>query len=508
MSDQDLEKLSIPSPQTAYVKALLATTSETSLYIGGRYRSSNSGEFLDSFDPATGTLIARIANANSTDVDNAVKHARAALQGPWASMTPLERSLILNKIADLIEQNIDELCELEILDQGKPWTVARWAEIPAAANQFRFFAAQALTLEGQTLTPSVNYQPPGKQVQAWTKREPVGVVAAITPWNSPLILSAMKLAPALAAGCTVVHKPAELTSLSALRLAELMTEAGLPDGVVNVVTGAGHTTGRLLAEHTDVDKVAFTGSTATGRAIVDASKSNLKRVTLELGGKSPAIVLADAELDLTIAGIANGIFFNGGQVCVAASRAYIHESIFDRVIEGIAAYGAGLQMGHGLDNSTEMGPLVSPQQAEKVEQYIVDANQNGASVVSGGQRLGKYGSFIQPTVITGTRPEQAIHCEEVFGPVLVAEPFSDESDALSWANNSSFGLAASIWTENLSSAHRYSQQLQAGTVWINTHSMFDPAMPIGGIKASGYGRDSGKEALNNYLESKTVCAVL
>ncbi|WP_317928556.1 aldehyde dehydrogenase family protein [Halioxenophilus sp. WMMB6] len=497
-----------PQPQSAAVRELLASTPTKELFINGGYQAAASGAVLETLDPATGKTIAHIANAGQADIDAAVLAARTALTGPWAQMTPLERSMILLKVADLIDQNMDELCELEILDQGKPWFVARWAEIPAAANQFRFFAGQAMALEGQTLTPSVNYQPPGKQVQAWTVREPVGVVAAITPWNSPLILTAMKLAPALAAGCTVVHKPAELTSLTALRLAELMTEAGLPAGVLNVVTGEGRQTGAMLAAHTGVDKIAFTGSTATGRAIVDASKSNLKRVSLELGGKSPALVLDDAELDITIPGVANGIFFNGGQVCVANSRAYIHRSIFDKVIEGIAGYAAGLKLGHGLNQETQLGPVVSQLQAEKIESYIQSAKQSGATIVTGGERLGSFGTFIQPTIITGTNNKMPVHCEEVFGPVLVAEPFDDINDALKWANDSDYGLAGSIWTQNLSSAQRLSRQLEAGTVWINTHSMFDPSMTIGGMKQSGYGRDSGKQALDNYLEWKTICAVI
>ncbi len=508
MTELNFTDGNIPAPQSDAVRELLANTPDKQLFINGEFQPAKSGALIDTCDPASGQLIARLANAGAEDIDAAVAAARQALTGPWASMTPVERSVILLRVAELIETHMDELCELEILDQGKSWTVARWAEIPAAANQFRFFAGQAMTIEGQTLSPSVNYQPPGKEVQAWTRREPVGVVAAITPWNSPLILTAMKLAPALAAGCTVVHKPAELTSLSALRLAELMNEAGLPAGVLNVVTGEGAHTGALLASHTGVDKVAFTGSTATGRAIVEASKSNLKRVTLELGGKSPAIVLPDADLDLVIPGVANGIFFNGGQVCVANSRSYVHRSIFNQVLEGIAEYGSGLRLGHGLDQETQMGPVVSPQQAEKIEHYIQSAKQTGASVICGGERLGSNGTFIQPTVVTGTHQDMPIHCEEVFGPVLVIEPYDDIEEALAWSNDSHFGLAASVWTQDLSNAHRLSRRLEAGTVWINTHSMFDPALPIGGMKQSGYGRDSGKVALDNYLEWKTVCAVV
>lgn len=508
MTNVILDDGTIPQPETQAIRDLLATTPDKHLFINGEYRAPKSGQYLETHDPASGKVLARIANASEADVDDAVASARAALRGPWATITPLERANILNKVADLIEANMDELCELEVLDQGKPFYVARWAEVPAAANQFRYFAAQALTIEGQTLNTSINYQPQGHDLQAWTIREPVGVVAAITPWNSPLVLTAMKLAPALAAGCTVVHKPAELTSLTALRLAELMAEAGVPEGVMNVITGEGAKTGSILANHTGVNKVAFTGSTATGRAIVEASKSNLKRVTLELGGKSPAIVLPDADLALAIPGIANGIFFNGGQVCVANSRTYIHRSIFDQVVEGIAAHGASLQLGHGLNRNTQMGPVVSAPQAEKIEGYIKKAKTEGASIVTGGERLGSNGTFIQPTVVTGTKLDSAIHCDEVFGPVIVAEPYDDINDALQWSNNSEFGLASSIWTQNFASAQRLSRQIEAGTVWINSHSMFDASMPIGGMKQSGYGRDSGKQALENYLDWKTICAVV
>ncbi len=508
MTDVILNDGVTPEAETQAVRDLLATTPDKQLFINGEFRAPRSGQYLETHDPATGKVIARIANASEADVNDAVSCAQAALKGPWSKITPMERAGILNKVADLIEANIDELCELEILDQGKPWYVARWAEIPAAANQFRYFAGQAMNIEGQMLNTSINYQPEGRDVQAWTVREPVGVVAAITPWNSPLVLTAMKLAPALAAGCTVVHKPAELTSLSALRLAELIHEAGVPEGVMNVITGEGAKTGSCLANHMGVSKVAFTGSTSTGRAIVDASKSNLKRVTLELGGKSPAIVLPDANLDLAIPGIANGIFFNSGQVCVANSRTYIHRSIFDQVLEGIAKYGAGLQLGHGLNRETQMGPVVSVDQAEKIESYIKNAKNDGATIVTGGQRLGSNGTFIQPTVVTGTQLNSPIHCEEVFGPVIVAEPYDDINDAIAWSNDSEFGLASSIWTQDFTHAQKLSRQIQAGTVWINSHSMFDASMPIGGIKQSGYGRDSGKLALDNYLDWKTICAVV
>lgn len=495
-------------PRDARVSALLAEPPERRLLIDGAWRPAANGDSFASIDPATGAVLATIARGGAADVDLAVSAARRALDGPWARLVPKERAALLLKVADLIDEHVEELSELETLDQGKPYAVARWAEVPGAADQFRFFAGQATAIEGRTIAPSVTYQPAGRDVHAWTLREPVGVVGAIVPWNSPLVLTAMKLAPALAAGCTVVLKPAEDTCLTALRLGELMLAAGLPPGVLNIVTGLGAEAGAALAAHPAVDKIAFTGSTQTGRRIVEASKGNLKRVTLELGGKSPAVVMGDADLDLVIPGVANAIFFNAGQVCVANSRLYVHHSIYDRVVDGVASYGASLRLGHGLNPETQMGPVVSVQQAERIEAFIDGARRGGASLVSGGIRSGPLGTFVAPTVITGAPSDSAIVREEVFGPVLVAQPFDDLDEALGLANDSEFGLAASIWTRDFSTAHRVSRRLRAGTVWINTHAMFDAALPIGGMRQSGYGRDSGVLALDNFLEWKTVCAVV
>ncbi|WJT00320.1 aldehyde dehydrogenase family protein [Novosphingobium humi] len=477
------------------------------LFIAGRWQKAAGGRTLPTVDPATGTQTAEIAAAGTADVEAAVEAARAALP-LWRATVPVERARILWKIADLIEAHIDELAELETLDQGKPLYVGRWAEIPGAVNQFRFFAGQAMAIEGNTIESSINYQPAGKQMRSWTVREAVGVVAAIVPWNSPLVLTAMKLAPALAAGCTIVLKPAEDTSLTALRLAELMAEAGVPAGVLNVVTGLGSETGAALANHPGVDKVAFTGSTATGRAILDAAKTNFKRVTLELGGKSPSIVMPDADLDLAIPGVANAIFFNAGQVCIAGSRLYVHRSIHDQVVEGVANYAKSIKMGHGLLPDTQMGPVVSARHAERVEGFLTRAKAQGATMLAGGERSGEAGTFIAPTVVVDVKPDFEIVREEVFGPVLVAQAFDDVEEVIAAANASEYGLAASVWTESLSHAHRMSSDIRAGTVWINCHAMYDASLAIGGVKASGWGRDSGRQAMDNYLEWKTVCAVV
>lgn len=496
-----------PKPQSPAVSALLEAPLRARMLIGGQWLEAADGATIETIDPATGKVIGLLPDAGVADVDAAVAAAKAA-QPLWAATPPAERARILWKIADVIEANIDELSELEALDQGKPLYVARWAEIPGAVGQFRFFAGQAMAIEGQTLTPSITYQPQGKEIRAWTVREAVGVVAAIVPWNSPIVLTAMKLAPAFAAGCAVVLKPAEDTSLSALRLGELIAEAGLPDGVFNIVTGRGAKSGAVLAAHHDVDKVAFTGSTATGRAILDASKGNLKRVSLELGGKSPVVIMGDADLDLAIPGAANAIFFNAGQVCVAGSRAYVHASIYDRVVEGLSAYAGGMTLGHGLNPATQMGPLVSARQAERVSGFIDAARKEGASIVAGGERLGPAGTFISPTVVADVTSAMEIVREEVFGPVLALQKFHDTDEVVAAANDSVYGLAASVWTESLSNAHRLSSRIKAGTVWINCHSMYDASLPIGGVKQSGYGRDSGREALDSYLETKTICAVV
>ncbi len=496
-------------PQSDSPAARWLRSGERRHLIDGQWVSAVEGGLLETCDPATGRPLAQVPAGGAADVDLAVAAAQRALtEGPWSRMTPAERGRILWRVADLIEEHIDELAELETMDSGKPFWLGRYAEIPVAADQFRFFAGMATKIAGQTIPSNINYQPAGREIRMFTTKEPVGVVAAITPWNAPLIMHAMKLAPALAAGCAVVLKPAEDTPLTALRLAELLIEAAVPPGVVNVITGYGAEAGEALSRHPGVDKIAFTGSIGTARRIMTAAQDNLKKVTLELGGKSPVLILPDADLSSAIQGAAMGIFANSGQVCVAGSRIYAHRSICDEVVAGVAEAARAMRLGHGMDPDTKLGPLINGRQAARVEAMVARAIDAGATLVTGGERVTASENFYRPTVITGTRPDMEIIRDEVFGPVVTIEPYDTQEDAIRIANDTSYGLGASIWTNDLSAAHRMSARVKAGTVWINCHSYWDPALPFGGFRQSGWGRESGAGAVENYLEQKSVCMVV
>jgi phenylacetaldehyde dehydrogenase len=478
------------------------------LFIDGRWVDAASGRTFETPNPATGQTLATIAEGDAEDINRAVRAARRAFEdGPWSRMTPSERGRVIWRIGDLILDHVDELAQLETLDNGKPLTVATAADVPLAADLFHYMAGWATKIEGNSINISVPYAP-GANFHAYTLREPVGVVGQIIPWNFPLLMAAWKLGPALATGNCVVLKPAEQTPLSALRLAELIAEAGVPDGVVNVVTGFGETAGAALAAHDDVDKVAFTGSTEVGRLIIQAAAGNLKKLTLELGGKSPNIVFADAEPDAAIAGAANAIFFNHGQCCVAGSRLFVQEDRFDEVVNGVAEIAKSIKLGDGMDPDTQMGPLVSDEQLQRVTGYLESGKSDGVKALSGGGRSGNRGYFVEPTVLTGTRPDMKVVREEIFGPVVVAAPFRSLDDIARAANDSPYGLGAGIWTRDISKAHALAKKLRAGTVWINCYNIFDAALPFGGYKQSGWGREMGHEALEAYTEVKAVCAQL
>lgn len=478
------------------------------MLINGKWSDAASGKTFDTFNPATGEVLARVAEGDREDIDRAVKAARAAFDsGPWSRLTSSERGRMIWKLADLLEKHTEEFAQLESLDNGKPLTVARAADVPLAVDLFRYMAGWATKIEGTTIPISVAYTP-GAKYLAYTLREPVGVVGQIIPWNFPLLMAAWKLGPALAAGCTVVMKPAEQTPLSCLRLGELFQEAGFPDGVVNIVPGFGETAGAALAGHPDVDKIAFTGSTEVGRLILQAAAGNLKKVSLELGGKSPNVVLGDVDVDAAIAGAASAIFFNHGQCCCAGSRLYVDSKIFDQVVAGVSDHASKIKIGSGLEPSTDMGPLVSAEQMNRVCSYLESGFAEGAKATVGGSRHGDKGYFVKPTVLVNTHDKMKVVQEEIFGPVVTAIPFSDTDELIAKANDSAYGLAAGIWTRDIKKGHRIASQLRAGTVWINCYNIFDAALPFGGYKQSGWGREMGHAALELYTEVKAVCSAL
>jgi phenylacetaldehyde dehydrogenase len=474
------------------------------MLINGKWVDAMSGgdSTFHVYNPATGEVLATVASGDHADVDLAVKAARHALEhGPWSRMTHGQRGKLIWKLADLIEENLEEFAQIESLDNGKPLAVARVADIPLAIDNFRYMSGWATKIEGRTI-PLSNL---GQDYFAYTVREPVGVVGQIIPWNFPLLMAAWKLGPALAAGCTVVLKPAEQTPLTALRLGELFEEAGFPPGVVNIVTGYGETAGAAIAGHPDIDKVAFTGSTEVGKLILHAAAGNLKKVSLELGGKSPNIVFADADLETAIHGATNAIFFNHGQCCCAGSRLYIEQKIFDEVVAGVSENARNYKVTEGFDPQCDMGPLVSDEQLDRVLGFIAAGQKEGAKTVIGGHRVGDHGYFVAPTLLTNVRPGMKVVDEEIFGPVVCAMPFEKTEEVTAQMNNSPFGLAGAIWTQDLSKAHRMTRAMKSGTVWVNCYNVFDAALPFGGYKQSGWGREMGPEVFELYTQVKSVC---
>jgi len=489
----------IPGPAAA---AFLSSPRQ--MLVGADWRDAVSGQRLDVRDPATGEVVTSVPAAGAADVDLAVKAARAAFESrEWGAARPVDRERWLLKLADLVEVHAPELAEIETIDNGKPLVISQRVDVPSAVDFLRYCAGWATKVEGTTIEPSL----PGfrkNEFFAYTRREPVGVVGAIIPWNFPLLMAVWKIGPALATGCTIVLKPAEDTPLTALRLASLALEAGVPAGALNVITGDGPTAGAALAAHPGIDKVAFTGSTAVGKRIGQAALENMTRISLELGGKSPVIVLDDVDPAVAASGAANAIFFNSGQVCVAGSRLYVQRKAYDAVLDGVSAIAAKMRIGPGLEKGTQLGPLVSERQLQRVSGYVQAGLDEGATLVAGGARHGTRGWFHQPTILTGVAPSARVAQEEIFGPVLVATPFDDVEEIAALANATAYGLSASIWSNDLKRVHRLIPRIKAGTVWVNCHGLLDNALPFGGYKQSGIGREMGRAMIDLYTETKSV----
>ncbi|MFQ5635090.1 MAG: aldehyde dehydrogenase family protein [Gammaproteobacteria bacterium] len=475
------------------------------LLIDGEWVDAATGDTIPVEDPASEAVLGEVAVGGRADIDRAVAAARAALKGEWSRLTSYDRSRLIWRLADELEASLNLATELEVLDNGMPRMIAMYSIAAAGINHLRYYAGWPTKIHGQTIPVSPQGVARGESL-TYTQREPVGVVGAITPWNAPLPMVILKLAPALAAGCTMVLKPAEMTPLTALLIGELTRRVGLPDGVFNIVVGYGEDAGAALSEHDDVDKIAFTGSTAVGKIIAKAATGNLKKVSLELGGKSPVVVFPDADLEAVIPGAARGAFFLQGQNCMAGTRLFVHGDVYDRVVEGVAQVARGFKLGHGLDPASELGPLISARQRETVMGYIDAGKTSGADLVCGGEALDGKGFFVQPTMFGRTNMDMKIAKEEIFGPVLCVQQFGDDDleAVAAEANGTVYGLSGSVWTRDISVAHRMVNMIDSGQVSINCHAAVDPAIPFGGNRQSGWGREFGQEGLEPYLKTKAT----